>query len=306
MGYRLMAEEVENSAALAFLPARRNLQLASAFLQDEFQVIPERLVLTAGSKFEHNDYSGFEVQPSGRLAYKPGTNHTLWTAVSRAVRSPSRIDTEVFSPGTPPYTLQGGGDRFVAENVIAYELGYRTELKKRVGFSVSTFYNDYDHIRSVEPIAGSPGQSIVLNGLKIQTYGAEFSATWQPLEQWRLRGGYTYFIKHVLFGDSQDIGLGRTEGNDPHHQFLIQSMLNLPAHLEFDSVFRYVDNLNQRGPSVPGYVSLDLRLGWHPARNWEFSIVGQNLLDNQHPEFGNPATRQEIPRSVYGKVTWRF
>jgi iron complex outermembrane receptor protein len=305
-GYRFMRDELDNAAALAFLPPRRDLQLFSAFVQDEITLLQNQLFLTIGSKFEHNDYSGFEFQPSVRIAWRPATDQTLWAAVSRAVRSPSRIDTELFAPSTPPFMLQGGRGRFDSEKVIAYELGYRAELTQRLGLSISTFFNDYDDIRSLEPIAGAPGQFIILNRLRAKTYGVEFSATWQPLEWWRLRGGYTYFRKEIRLGDSSDVNRGRGEGNDPHHQFLVQSMVNLPANLELDSVLRYVDNLNQRGPLVPSYISLDLRLGWQPTPNWEFAVVGQNLLDKRHAEFGAPATRQEIPRSVYGKVTWKF
>jgi iron complex outermembrane receptor protein len=305
-GYRLMADQVGNSALLAFLPTRRNLQLFSGFVQDEITLVDDRLFLTLGTKLEHNDYSGFEVEPSGRLAWRPGTNQTLWFAVSRAVRSPSRIDTEIFAPGNPPFALAGGGSRFDSEKLLAYELGYRAELGRRVGFSISTFFNRYSDIRSVEPVPNSPGQSIILNGLKAQTYGVELSLSWQPLDWWRLRGGYTYFHKHIFFDGSLDVNHGMAEGNDPHHQFLIQSMFNLPAHFELDSVLRYVDSLDQLGPIVPSYFSLDLRLAWQPTPNWEFALVGQNLIEKRHAEFGAPATRQEIPRSVYAKVTWRF
>lgn len=304
--YRFLHDDVNNSKAIAFLPGRRDLHLASGFLQDDITLLNDQLILTLGSKFEYNTYSGFEVQPSARLAWMPIANHTLWTAISRAVRTPSRIDTEVFAPATPPFALRGGGARFESETVIAYELGYRTELTERLGFSLSTFFNDYDDIRSVEPIAGAPGQTIILNGLRAKSYGVELSLAWQATPWWRLRGGYTFFKKRIFFGDSQDVNRGRSEGNDPHHQFLIQSMINLPANVEFDSVLRYVDNLNQVGPLVPNYVALDLRLGWRPTPNWEFALVGQNLLEKRHPEFGAPATRQEIPRSVYGKVTWKF
>jgi iron complex outermembrane receptor protein len=305
-GYRFMHDDVKNSQAIAFLPGRRDLHLFSGFLQDEITLLRDQLILTIGSKFEHNSFSGFEVQPSARIAWLLAKDHTVWAAISRAVRTPSRIDTEVFAPSTPPFFLRGGGGRFDSETVIAYELGYRTELANRLGLSISTFYNDYDELRSVEPIAGAPGQSIILNGLRAKTYGVELSLAWQATDWWRLRGGYTYFKKDIDLGHSGDVNRGRSEGNDPHHQFLIQSMINLPANFEFDSVLRYVDNLNQRGPLVPSYVSLDLRLGWRPTPNWEFAIVGQNLLDKTHGEFGAPATRQEIPRSVYGKVTWKF
>jgi iron complex outermembrane receptor protein len=223
------------------------------------------------------------------------------------VRAPSRVDTELFAPGSPPFFLRGGGDRFKSETVIAYEAGYRVELARRLGASISAFYNDYDELRSLEPLAGAPGQFIILNELRAKTYGVELSALWQALDWWQLRGGYTFLKKKMRLGSSQDINRGRGEGNDPQHQFLIQSMINLPAKWEFDSVLRYVDNLNQRGPTLSRYVSLDLRLGWHPTPNWEFAIVGQNLLDHQHPEFlAVGAVGTEIRRSVYGKATWRF
>jgi iron complex outermembrane receptor protein len=58
---------------------------------------------------------------------------------------------------------------------------------------------------------------------------------------------------------------------------------------------------------VPSYFELDVRLAWHPTKNLELSVVGQNLLHDRHPEYGYPdATREEIKRSVYGKVTWQF
>jgi iron complex outermembrane recepter protein len=307
-GYRLMVDRVLNGPKpnFGFLPAHRTLNLFSGFLQDEIALLSNQLVLTLGSKFEHNSFSGFEVQPSVRVAWMPVKNHTLWAAVSRAVRTPSRIDADLVIPRTPPFFVRGGGGRFDSETVVAYEAGYRTELAERVSLSLSTFFNDYDDIRSVEPVAGAPGQFIILNGLRTKTYGVELSLTWQAADWWRLRGGYTFFKKRILFGGSQDINRGRGEGNDPHHQFLLQSMINLPANVELDSVLRYVDNLNQRGPLVPSYVSLDLRLGWRPTPNWEFAIVGQNLLEKRHPEFGTAPLRQEIPRSVYGKVIWKF
>jgi iron complex outermembrane receptor protein len=235
----------------------------------------------------------------------PAKHHTIWGAVSRAVRTPSRIDTELALPGTPPHTLVGVNS-FESEKLLAYELGYRTEINHRLSASVSTFFHDYDDLRSLEPLPGRPGTQVIRNELDAETYGVELSTTWQVLDSWRLRGGYTYFEKHIIFGDSRDVNRGTGEGNDPHHQFLVQSIVNLPWNLDFDAVLRYVDNLNQRGPTVPSYVSLDLRLAWHPSRAWEIALVGQNLLDDQHPEFGRPGVRQEIPRSIYGKVTWKF
>lgn len=304
-GYRAYLDRVGNSAALAFLPPEKNLQLFSGFLQDEMEIVQERLFVTLGSKFEHNDYSRFELQPSLRALLKVTERQSLWAAVSRAVRSPSRIDTEYFVPGAAPFFIVGGGERFTSERLIAYEIGYRAEITERLSAGVSTFFNHYDRIRSAEPVPGVPGQFIIANGLDAETCGAEFTTTFQVSDSWTLRGGYTIFEKSIGSTDA-DLNAGRGEGNDPHHQFVLQSMLNLPAAFQFDTVFRFVDALTQEGPTVPSYFTADLRLSWRPRPDLELAVVGQNLIENRHPEFGTLPAREEIPRSFYAKVTWKF
>jgi iron complex outermembrane recepter protein len=299
-GYRLMQDEVHNTASLAFIPPNRNLQLFSGFIQDEIALIPDHLKLTLGTKLEHNDFSGFEAQPSARLAWIPTDGQTIWAAVSRAVRSPSRIDSDFELAGTPPVTLLGDKD-FQSETVLAYEAGYRVRPIERATLSLATYYNDYNNLRSVNAL--TPTNFIIGNGFNGQTWGVELSGTYQATDWWRLRAGYTYLHKDLWPGSSKATPSIR-EGNDPENQFLLQSSMNLPAHFQFDVVGRYVDTL--RNPNVPSYVSFDARVAWWWKDSLEISIVGQNLWDNQHPEFGAAATRQEIPRSVFGKVAWWF
>jgi iron complex outermembrane receptor protein len=298
-GYRLMIDRVDNGPGLAFRPEDQDLQLVSGFVQDEFILVPERLRFTLGTKLEHNDYSGFEVQPSGRMTWTPEEHQTVWGAISRAVRSPSRVDRDLFFPATPPYAIAGGKD-FDSEKLIAYELGYRWRPVDRLTLSLASFFDDYDDIRSI-----STNTFTIENANGAEIWGIEFSGGFEPLDWWRLRAGYTFLHKHTFISPGgSDINRGRAEGNDPEHQFVLQSMINLPYGLELDCVLRYVDNLPE--PPVPAYFTADVRIGWRWRNNLEISVVGQNLCDPQHPEFGPPATRQEIPRSVYGKVTWQF
>lgn len=302
LGYRLMQSSVDNSDLLALLPSDRNQQLFSAFLQDEITLIEDRLRLTLGSKFEHNDYTGFEVLPSGRLAWTPSERHTVWAAVSRAVRSPSRIDRDLFFPSRPPFLIAGGPD-FVSETLMAYELGYRVQPQEDLSVSVAAFFNDYDEIRSLR--TNESGAIVFANDLAGETYGAELALTYRLKDWWRVRGGYTYLHKN-LFIDSggTDLTQGTLEGNDPNHQFVLQSMIDLPGHVAFDWTFRYVDRLPT--PHVSSYCELDVRLAWKPIRSLELAVVGQNLLDSRHAEFGPAGFRQEIKRGVYGKLTWTF
>jgi iron complex outermembrane receptor protein len=167
LSYRAIEDDIAHPATLAFLPERVTLHWYGGFIQDEITLLPERLHLTAGTKLEHNDYTGLEVQPSVRLAWQPGTGQTVWSAVSRAVRTPSRVDRDLYAPATPPFTQLQGGPDFASEKLLAYELGYRVQPFQRLALSLATFYHDYDDLRSVEPVNPPAAFPIVLaNGLQ--------------------------------------------------------------------------------------------------------------------------------------------
>src|SRR5216110_1012805 len=96
LGYRLINDRVVNSAVVEFLPPHVARQWFTGFVQDEIALVPNRLHVALGTKLEHNDYTGFEIQPSGRANWRLSPSGTLWAAVARALRTPSRIDRELF------------------------------------------------------------------------------------------------------------------------------------------------------------------------------------------------------------------
>ena len=319
-GYRFTHDDVKNAPpgpltpiALSFLPAKVDHDVVSGFVQDEI-TLRENLLFTLGTKIEHNDYSGIEVQPSGRLSWNVTSNQTVWTAISRAVRAPSRIDRDffayVFVPGIPPPTLLAGGPNFKSETVIAYELGYRIQPHAKISASISGFYNDYDNLRGLNTNAVPP---TIDNSVKAETYGAEVEATYQMLDWWRWRAGYTFIEEHFRIKPGKfDSSRGLGEASDPEQQFSLRSSMDLPGNTELDARLRWVDTLhnisNGKLGTVPSYLELDVRFSWHPTDRLELSIAGQNLLHDHHPEFGfpDPNRRSEIERGVYGKVSWKF
>jgi iron complex outermembrane receptor protein len=305
LSYRLINDDVVNSPGLAFLPPRVSRQWFGGFVQDEIALMKDRVHLTLGTKIERNSYTGFEYQPSGRLAWKLSPHQTMWAAISRAVRTPSRIDRELFAPQSPPFLI-AGGPGFESEELLAYELGYRIQPSDRLSLSLATFYNDYDDLRSLEQVNPPARLPVVIaNGLKGKSYGAELTADYRVADRWQLRAGYTELQIHISpKPGSTDTTRGSGESHDPNRHFFLRSSLDLPRHLEFDSTFRYVSRIANQ--NVPDYAELDLRLAWQPKPSLEFSIVGQNLLHDRHVEFGSPNARREIERSVYGKVVWRF
>jgi iron complex outermembrane receptor protein len=301
LGYRLMRDDVGNSPALAFLPANIAHELFSGFVQDELELMADRVRLTLGSKIEHNSYTGFEFQPSARLAWTPVVTQTVWAAASRAVRTPSRIDRDFFVPGTPPYFL-AGNPNFESEVLNAFELGYKTNPTAQLTGSVSTFYNLYDDLRSVE-LTGLP--ILLGNGMKAHTYGLETEGSWQATAPWRLSAGYSYLkLKLEAKPGSTDMTSHLQSGDSPQHQVFLRSSMAIAPRLALDVTSRYVGNLpNQQ---VPAYATADARLGWQASDKAEIEVVGQNLFDPRHPEFGPPATRREIARGFYGRLTCRF
>jgi iron complex outermembrane receptor protein len=300
LGYRLVRDRVHNSPGLAFLPGRVTRQLFTWFAQEELAFADDRARLTFGSKVEHNDYTGFEYQPSARLAWSPAPSHTLWAAVSRAVRTPSRIDRELYSPATPPFFL-AGGPGFGSEALRALEVGYKAQPARALTTSIATFYDDYDHLRTIE--LGSP--AVLANNLQGHTYGAETELSYQAQPWWRLAGGYTFLRLDLrLKPGSTDVSTLAQAGDSPESQSFVRSSLTLPRELEVDLAVRQVGNLpNQR---VPGYVTGDAHLGWEPTHRVEIGLYGRDLFTPQHPEFGTPASRREVPRSFYGMFTCRF
>jgi len=305
LGYRLINDRVVNTAALAFLPAHVARQWFTGFIQDEIALVPNRLHLALGSKIEHNDYVGFEIQPSGRVNWKLSPSGTLWAAVSRALRSPSRIDRELFVPGQPPYFL-AGGPGFHSEEELAYELGFRRQ-QGALALSVATFYSRYHGLRSLEqtnPPAATP--LVIGNGQDGESYGAELATDYRVTDRWRLRAAYTELRVHIWPNPgSTDQSRGASESHTPERQFFLQSSVDLPADLRFDAGLRAIDDITNQ--QVPGYGELNAKLSWQPLPALELSLVGQNLLHRRHVEFGAPgATRREIERGVYGAVAWRF
>ncbi|HNR14050.1 MAG TPA: TonB-dependent receptor [Thermodesulfobacteriota bacterium] len=340
LGYRLTLDDMSQSEVLSFDSEHRRDQLFSAFLQDEIVLGPDVLSMMLGSKIEHNDYSGFEIQPNVRFLFTPGSSHTIWTSVARAVRTPSRAEhdaefmTAVLGPGEPlnpfplPVALTSSGDEdFESEKLIAYEAGYRFQGSEWFHFDIATFYYRYHDLRTVKisslevySDAADPYISVDSTGdnnADGYCYGVDSSIDLQVRNWWRMQISYSYLQVSVDFESENDLDelidepLESREGYTPHHQVSIRSLMSLSPQLEADLWLRYVDNLSDL--DIPSYVSMDLRLGWRISDAVEISLVGQNLLDNHHPEFPGfeqilivAADSAEIERGYYGKITLRF
>jgi len=310
LGYRHTHDVVANAPAIGFLPPTLDQSLFSAFLQDEI-ALRASLSLILGSKIEHNDYTGFEYEPNIRLRWSIAEDQSLWTAISRAARTPSRIDRDLVEPAPPYIALIRGDSAYGSEYVTAYEAGYKARISPGSTASVAIFRNEYRDVRSLSFTPGNLFPVFIANNVAGHTEGVEVNGDEQLLESWSLHAGYDYLHEklHVRPGRS-DLNDARGETADPKHRFTIRSALNLPARLQWDAAVRWVDSLVvNSGAStgkVPAYFELDTRIGWALSPGLEVSVTGRNLLHDHHPEYGFPSlARIEIERSVQGTIAWR-
>lgn len=310
-GYRYMDLRTMGNPLFRFSPQDSKLSLSNVFVQDTLQLKPG-LKLTLGGKVEHNRYTGPEFQPNVRLAWKPDDNHLWWGAVSHVARTPSPIDRnfEVLTalnggnPAASPYNgrLLGGQD-FVSETLTAYELGYRAQPLSNLSYSVSSFYNEYTRLRSIERLAG--GDFVLGNGVAARTYGVGLWSQYLVNERWRLSAGFNRLFERFHFRPgSTDPGSASAGANDPRYQASVRSSHDLTDLMTFDVSVRAVGALPN--PSVPAYVALDMRAAWTVAKGVVLSLTGLNLLDARHPEFGAAPARSEVGRKAMLGLTWQL
>jgi len=334
LGFRWTKDDIDSTEYVSFNPDSRSDNLWNAFLQDDINLIPETFWITLGSKFEHNDYSGFEVQPSVRARYKPSERQTIWGAVSRAVRTPSRAEhdfaaylgreyanIQLLPPPFPSSTIPVdaylyGTDEFDSEELVAYELGYRWQASDDLSFDLATFYNVYDNIRTID--SGTPYitpslppgvifPTYVGNGLEGNTYGFELQGTWQATDTLKITAAYSLIDFDLEYKDPALKGDSISEEElTPQQQFQIRSYLDLPHNLSLDAEFYYVDDLENR--DIDAYCRFDLQLSWQANDNLRVSIGAENLFDPDHQEFPErqDILPSEIPQQFWLKASYTF
>ena len=343
-GYRKGFDDVAETNNISLMPASLSPSLASAFLQDEIALARDRVHLTVGVKFERSTDQDLEALPSLRVLWKPSGNQSVWGAVSRAVRTPSRAEAAMRINGLggllsgnlaaalpsslfglPVETQLWGSEQFHNESLVAYETGYRVQVSDQLSFDTAVYFNDYTDLRFLvpgEPHCGPQGVSVqsspsclftaqtvvlpweVANAHQTHTYGVEASADWRPLDWLRFQPAYTYFGK-----DQQDrpdqVLVELSEGQSPTHQLSLRQSVDIGRRTKVDGWLRYVDSLPFL--AIDAYTTLDARVAWRVSDGLEVSIVGRNLFDDRHPEFVSEIgdlPLMQVERSVYVAFGW--
>ena len=292
-------------------------RLISGFAQDEFTIVPDRVAFTLGSKVEHNNFSGWDVQPNARLLWTPHARHSIWSSAAHAVRTPSygERNVNVLLATMPPLTglnpspypvemLMTGSPDFGSEQVDSYELGYRIRPTGSLGLTIDAFYNDYDRLRTFrlgDPIVNlaDPVPHITVPmGLVNEAYGysrgLEFTVDYRPLHWWRVLAAYSGMRAHLQDKGEYSGATSNTVGENiyPEHQAWARLSFDLARHYEIDLIPRYVSA--QRNSTVGEFYTADLRVNWRAATGFNVYVAGQDLLGGSHFEFDMPYNMQTV------------
>jgi iron complex outermembrane receptor protein len=295
-GYRRSSDDIETGFATSFIPRARDLSWENLFLQDRIR-LTERLETTLGLKLETNEYTGTETLPSVRLAWKPADDRLVWSALSRAVRAPSRFDRDVFFPGSPPF-LVIGGPNFESEVANVLDLGYRATPTDKLSYSITLFHHDWDKLRS-----GTSLPVQLENKIEGKVQGVEAWLSWLVMPSWQLSGGISTLDKDLELepGSTDPVGVdNETLANDGDHQWMLRSSWEITSALSLDVRARHVDSLPN--PAVPDYTAVDATLAWKMRSKLALKLTVQNLFDEEHPEYGPAPTRSELERGVFLEV----
>jgi len=320
-GYRSIESEISENFQI-WAPDRHDA-LYSAFLQDEINLVRNSIWLTLGSKYEHNDYTGSEWQPSAKLLWKPGPDHSLWASASRAVVTPTVLqqDAQIVVGVIPsPFVTAlsfTGTPGCEAEKLWAYEAGYRWQARSNLSFDLALFHNDYDDLFTVMPSATSP-DILWVNGVSGANQGLELSVDWQATSRLSFFLAYAYLDAHLSADDwvASEFASERYNQGSPQHQVSLRTSIHLADNWRLNLWGRHIDRATTWDQSqqpwlaieIDDYFLFDANLVWTPNRHLELMLAGQNLVNSgqlqYRSEYSTPAT--EIERGVYGKLTWRF
>jgi len=322
VSYQAQFNDSEGKGTFALDSPSSDDRRVSAFFQDQFFVV-DSLHVTLGTKLEHNEFSGVEAQPSVRAAWDLSLAQTIWGAISRAARVPTRLERDIAvdlsnPAGNPVLRLIGNKD-FDSERLTAYELGYRWRALENLSVDLAAYQNRYSGLATLE--LGDPfidprdGRTVFPvtneNAADGRAIGIEALVAYAPLAGWQLSASYSN-VSLRFEPNGLDLNRGRfLAGATPRNQFGLRSAVDLGAGFQVDMLFRHLTKIRSLpsildGQGIPGYSEVDLYLSWQGTKGLSVSIAGQSLLHRRHVEFGAPRQRGEIERSVYGVLRWSY
>lgn len=339
--YRQVKDELIGSFIVSFNPNSREIDLYGAFIQDEI-TLNEEVIVTLGSKLEHNDYTGYEILPSARFLWAYNDTSSFWGAYSRSVRTPARANIDIqinaatisspyidfdgpFGPlnaGDPALISIVGSPDVDSEVLYALEGGYKGIISDGLSIDLSIYYNRYNKLLSNHhsmELGGDPlpTHAVLLSRweskMKGKSHGFELSSSWFVNESLKITAGYSWLAMSMkLQGEDLDqSSVNDIEKGSPKHQLKISSNWKINDNLSLNLIGFYVDELFVRDTSgvqnIKAYTRFDANIQWYISPHINVQVAGQNIFTSQHREFvTTDIISSEIQQSIYASVKVKF
>jgi iron complex outermembrane recepter protein len=319
-GIRQVRDTVKPDFNSFFVPESNIARTYNGFLQHELALRDASVRLTTGSKVEWNSFSKFEIQPTVRLLWAPAKTQSVWTAVSRAVRVPSREERDQYNldsideaaNGGVEYALLVASPDFRPEKLTAYEVGYRFLTARRLSVDVTSFYNVYDDLQTIEtgdavvtlsPFAGLMTPLVRANNAYGRVIGAEATVFWTVNQRLQLSGNYTRLHVQLNAKDaSNDEDAEAFEDKNARNLFYVRAYAGLPYGMDFAGELRYVSAIT--GEDVPAYLDGNVHLSRAIRPSLRLNLTADNLIHRRHAEWAEGKLVQS--RALRAGLTWTF
>lgn len=278
-----------------------NRQNYAPYCQATFRFLDESLIVSGGTRFDHNTTFGSELSPRASILYKlKKTKTTFRGSYGEGFHAPTILEyfTQVLLQQTGNPMFQAV--RLQEELSQSYEVGIDQELMDWGTLSATFFYIDYDRLFDE--------LQFIQDAF---TTGAEVGVSITPWDFLTFGGNYTY-----LHARNEDAGL-RLANRPKHHlnAFIHAtpiSDLSIRADVNYvssrvvpniistsvgDLPFTFIDSHGEATSGTVGsYVKVDLGASYiilkerGPLKDWKAYFKIENLLDcNYQEKFGFPA-----------------
>lgn len=331
---RYRTDETEFKSTFRFLPSAAEDSNSSLFFQDEIALAEGRVLATLGTRFEYDEHNQWVTQPSARVLWNLSSRQKLWAAISRAARTPSRVDRDLAADLPASFNLPSIGDvsatlhlrgdsDFKTEEMLSYELGYRLQPVDTVSIDLALYWNRYDKLRVVNLAGVSFNGSTYdvqlpfTNLMEGDIYGGELVTSWVPTNALRLQAFWSE-IRLDLNSTALTPGFNYSDqvnNSSPKHQLGLRTDWDFANHWSAGLQLKYVAQMDHpynadllKNQKIPAYVDCDLNLGWQITSQWHVALLGKNLLDNSRLEYSSEAGAKptEVRRAAYLKAIWNF
>ncbi|GAA58390.1 iron complex outermembrane recepter protein [Pseudoalteromonas sp. BSi20652] len=341
LSYRYSKISFDDSLFLESDKDLDNLQQFGGLIQAQYNIIPDTLDFIIGTKFDHNDLTGWENQPSARLVYKPLENHLVWSAVSRSVRTPTLIEfnddykvdgtTVLEALGTSTgvkaideYTIAtylNGNDKVDSENYVSYELGYRfNDDYWSVDFSA--FHTDAENIAVISsntnPAQFLPALGLFQAGLfqqaaqaltstridlDVVSVGETTTDGFDVVLAWQIMDKLSTELGYSYTKITYDLPSGTvpTIGFDSTNR---QIFTKVNYSLEDHNIFATLRVENSDAYVSDNYTTLDLTWNYQITPTWSTAFSGKNLFAGSHIEYANTSETYTLPNYIDESISF--